>query len=663
VSDGGTLIGRVNGNEIRINVLGNEMEMDTIAKALRHLTALPKKTKDGSGELSLPLTWAIVTQCSKLAQQREFKWKPAPDLSQWIFHEFSRRFSEYRDSSQLKFDISTLDREPMPHQAAGAYVGAINKRFFFGDAAGTGKTMTALMTIAELDARGLNPWPAFVVAPASVVDSWLEELEACFPDWTFTAYRGTKRQQLSTRYQVYVMSWSIFQQDMQYPELADCERCGHRIVWTAKLQKAYDQWIPGGKGATRDAKAKALQLLKHQDCKKILPSKGFAVYRPVDASKLVLPPLIDFVVPKTVILDEAHCLCNKTKQSLAAKRIARIVDYVFPMSGTPIINDIGGFHTAMTVLDVKSFPDEDRYKERYTDRIRKDYGQPEVEGLTTVNREEFYNLMQGSMRYVAKSDVLKYLPPKMYSTRAVDIPPSYRAAYDEMEEDMIAHIPDTDEPLPVMNTLAQLQRLSQMASSACDVAIEYVLDENEESLTFRQMIPHYKVSMREPCWKVDEMMNVVNEYAGEPLLVFAPHTQLVNLAGKRAEAAGLRVGYITGQVTAPKKKKTRLMFQNGELDLLCLNTNAGGVGLTLHRAHTSVFLERSFAFWREDQAEDRTHRAGQYEQVHIIDIVARNTIESRVREVMKGKAGQLSDLVRDPAIVRNFLGGQKVHVL
>lgn len=105
-----------------------------------------------------------------------------------------------------------------------------------------------------------------------------------------------------------------------------------------------------------------------------------------------------------------------------------------------------------------------------------------------------------------------------------------------------------------------------------------------------------------------------------------------------------------------------MAFQAGELDLLCANTSAGGVGLTLTAAHTAVFLERPWAFWQADQAEDRIHRRGQTGQVSIIDVVAANTVESRVRAALKDKATQLSDLIRDPHIIRNFLGGQKIYV-
>jgi hypothetical protein len=957
--DAGILTGRMGSEtEMRINVVGGDWQKQEIANLLVPgkclLTAIPKKTKDGSGELSLPLTWAIVTQLASLAERHEFKWRPEPDLNLWIAQEFQRRFAEYEAPGDLKFDLSTIDRTPMPHQLSGAYTGALNRRFFFGDAAGLGKTFTALLTLAELEAKGLSPWPVFVVAPASVCGTWREEIAKCFPQWTVAHYTGVNRRKLSTRYQVYVMSWHVFRQDMQPPELAECERCGYRIEWNRKLQKQLDEAHRGVKGS---------KMPRHEGCPKILPSKGYAVFRPIDSEKHVLPPLLDFLAPKAMIFDEAHALCLShtscittpsgpkkisevregdsvlgvdhatgrdvwtrvskvgrsplrktvklgpleltpdhpvwvsdsgcigyasshdedfylrqlrevirsealsesadtkvlqqgmhersevsgnengsfpvgdpgassscpqepgevtyrasnarvpgfrqepvqgrerrgnqgaldsseqgcwvqgtdgrergayypagavaeaardgvhprvlsrpgveatgvpdvlqggswlpsaeawsgagreeppfevttgagqeegreasvtwvdgtsvleygsperslwnlstdtgnyvaagilvhncnatTKQSGAAGKIARVVDYIFLMSGTPITRDVTGFWRACTLLDIRSFPDQERYAFRYADRTPRDYGKPNVEGLTTVNRQEFYTMMQGTMRYVSKRDVLKDLPDKTYVTRAVNIPPAYRVAYDEMESDMLAHIPDTDEPLPVMSTLAQMQRLTQLASSACDVEIEMVLDEKEGSLTYGEMVPHYKVSMREPSWKVDELMAVMEESGGEPILCFAPHTQLVNLAGKRAEKAGYRVAYITGQVNTRNKDRARHAFQAGELDLLCANVTAGGVGLTLTRSHTAVFLERPAAFWQADQAEDRIHRTGQTEPVSIIDIVAVNTIESRVRELMKNKAGQLGDLVRDPRIVRSFLGGQKIYV-
>lgn len=641
--DTGTLIGRIDGDRIRLRVEGSDWEIKEIGDAIRHLTALPKKTNDGSKEVTVPLTWAMVTQCAQFMTEREKHWRPEPDLSQWIYDELMRRYDE---GDTLTQDISQLPWTPMPHQIKGAYVGATNKRFFFADDMRTGKTRTALLTLAELEARGEDPFPAFVVAPASVVDPWLEELEAAFPLWPVTAYRGPRRSRLSTRYKVYVMSWNTFRDDMHVKEVAVCDKKTVTEL-TRAMEKAF----------TRHAMAPDSYPEPRCEC-----CGGHMEI--VDTSRTKIPPLLEFLVPKTLVFDEAHALCNtKTRQSVMARRCSRIVKYAFPMSGTPITHDVGGFWSALNVIDTRSFPDQERYQERYTDRYQREYGKPEVEGLSTANKQEFFTLMQGSMRRVSRADVNKDLPPKTYQTRAVDVPAAYRKAYDEMRDDMIAHIPDTDEPLPVMTTLTQLQRLSQLASSACDVEITMEIDDKPGSPTYGEEVPKYNVTMREPSWKVDALMELMDDNKGEPLICFSPHTQLVKLAGARAEKQGYKVGYIVGGQTQPQRTAIRKAFNAGHLDLLCANVTAGGVGLTLTGTDTIVFLERPWAYWQADQAQSRADDIRNAKQVHIIDIVARNTVESKVREALKHKAGSLAELVRDPRIVEELLGGQPLKVL
>ena len=56
------------------------------------------------------------------------------------------------------------------------------------------------------------------------------------------------------------------------------------------------------------------------------------------------------------------------------------------------------------------------------------------------------------------------------------------------------------------------------------------------------------------------------------------------------------------------------------------------------------------------------HRIGSEIHTHgveIIDIVAEDTVDSRIRERLTEKAGQLGELVKDPRIVRELLGGLK----
>lgn len=452
-----------------------------------------------------------------------------------------------------------------------------------------GKSGSALLGLAELKARGKDPFPALIVSPASVVDSWLEEIEAWFPSWASTDYRGPKRTRLSARYQVYVMSYQVFRNDMKRE------------------------------------------------------SQG------------ALPPLIRRLHPRSLIVDEAHAITDRNaQQSKAVRAAAPMMAYFVAMSGTPIKKDIKGFWPALYCIDPAAFPSDERYVNRYALRGASDYGPAsEVNGLSPLRAQEFHTVMLGTMRHLDKADVLADLPAKSHSVRVVDIPPKWRAAYDEMEEDMIAHLPDSDDAvLPVMSTLTQLMRLQQLASSACDVTITTEWD--EEKGEEKEVV---NVFMKEPSWKVDELMAVLADHDGSPVITCAPHRQLMELAGARAAAAGYRTGYIIGGQAPAARRDVRHAFQRGEIDVLCVTTDAGGVGLTLTAAYTMVFLERPWAYWQAIQMESRSHRKGQQMPVHIIDIVTRNTVEARVRRAIQDKARSLSELVRNPRIVREVLGG------
>jgi SNF2 family DNA or RNA helicase len=102
-------------------------------------------------------------------------------------------------------------------------------------------------------------------------------------------------------------------------------------------------------------------------------------------------------------------------------------------------------------------------------------------------------------------------------------------------------------------------------------------------------------------------------------------------------------------------------FQRGDLDVICATTGAGGVGITLTAASTEIFLQRPQSLVESIQSEDRAHRIGSevHESIEIIDIVAAGTIDMRTRELLRTHAGQLSELVRDPRIVDQLLGGPR----
>ncbi|BEL07848.1 hypothetical protein Q0Z83_060390 [Actinoplanes sichuanensis] len=369
--------------------------------------------------------------------------------------------------------------------------------------------------------------------------------------------------------------------------------------------------------------------------------------------------LLTRVGPRTIVVDECHLIKTPhSARSMAARRLAKRADNFVGLSGTPITHHPGDLWPVLEAMAPLAWPSGERWKARYCSTIPGDYS-AKVVGLNPYAEAEMRMTLQGQHRRVAKADVLQQLPPKVYSVRQVELPPPYRKAYDQMEQDMIAELPGGEE-LSVMSVLAQLTRLQQLASAAADVTVTTEVVE-EDGLQVER--PHVQVVLKAPSWKVDALLEVLAERPGEPVVAFAPSRQLMQLAGEQATKAGLQVGYIMGGQSAKDRTATTDAFQGGKLDLLCVTTGAGGVGLTLTAARTVVFLQRPWSLVEAAQAEDRCHRIGSeiHDSIEVIDVVATKTIDTRIRAVLHEKAGQLADLLQDKRIVTELLGGSTLR--
>lgn len=569
--------------EVVLLAAGTTDDLRRLAQILRTFTPHFRPTEPRGG-LVAPLSWTLVVQASgQLAAARDFVWLPGPRLTAWIAQELARRTAP----AELAYRAPE-GRTPYPWQVTGAQLIASTGSAIISDEAGTGKTITTALALAELRERG-EDGPALVVCPTSVVDPWVDALA----DWgrfSAVAWRGTpaKRRELAGTADAYVVTYE-----------------------TARI----------------------------------------------DAGTSEHPGPLARLGAHAVVIDEHHLLKNPQAQRTAAvRRLASKAPHVIALSGTPVTHHAGDLWPVLAAMDPGAYPSRERWVHRYCRTVQGDYRE-EILGLDPAYEPEFRTTLLGQMRRVAKSDVLAQLPPKVYSVRTVDLPPAWRRVYDAMESQMLAELPDGQE-LSVMSVLAQLTRLSQLASAAAGIA---TTTEIVEGPAGPQEQTSVRVTLKAPSWKVDALLEVLAERPGQQVVTFAPSKQLIRLAGAAAAAAGLRVGYLTGDVTGRDRTATIATFQAGGLDLMCATTGAGGVGVTLTAARTVVFLQRPWSIVEATQSEDRCHRLGseRHDSIDIVDIVARGTIDARVRSVLRERAGALSELVQDPRVVATLLGGRR----
>jgi SNF2 family DNA or RNA helicase len=342
----------------------------------------------------------------------------------------------------------------------------------------------------------------------------------------------------------------------------------------------------------------------------------------------------------SLVLDEHHRIKNRgTARSSHARRLGNHIAHVIALSGTPITHGPDDAWPALYAIDPESFPSEARYTARYCDMFEDENGTPKTSALRGDREAEHTDILTGVWRRVDKATALPFLPPKVYSKRMVDVPKEWRIAYDGMAEAMAADLPDGSE-LDVMSTLAQITRLIQLASSPCDVETTPHEDPEKPDRTI--------VTMRAPSWKIDALLEVLDERPDQQVLVFAAHRQLIELAADELGKRGISYGKVVGGQTTKLRDAERDAFQAGDTRVMLATLSAGGEGLTLTAASTVVFLQRPYSMIESRQAEDRAHRVGseRHETVEIVDIIARDTIEQRIRAVLRERTDTLSAYLR-----------------
>lgn len=86
--------------------------------------------------------------------------------------------------------------------------------------------------------------------------------------------------------------------------------------------------------------------------------------------------------------------------------------------------------------------------------------------------------------------------------------------------------------------------------------------------------------------------------------------------------------------------------QNDEIFLFLLSTKAGGLGINLTAANVVIIHDIDFNPWNDKQAEDRSHRMGQTNDVIVYKLIGKDTVEGSMHDISINKI-QLSDQLNE----------------
>ena len=294
--------------------------------------------------------------------------------------------------------------------------------------------------------------------------------------------------------------------------------------------------------------------------------------------------------PQILICDESHMIRNKkTNRAKAVVALSKHCNKIIALSGTPIINKPVEFYNILNVLRPKVFNNFWNYAQKFCGGKHNGFGW-DFSGAS--NTEELNIILkQTVMIRRTKAEVLPELPPK----RKVIIPLEIdnRKEYEKTIDDF-----DDSE-----NVLASIEALKQVAVNG----------------------------------KLKQAIKWIENFldSDEKLVVFATHHFTIDSIMKAFPDISVK---LDGRDSQDKRQFSVDEFQNNsDVRLFVGNIKAAGVGITLTAASNTCFLELGWTPGEMEQAEDRVHRIGQEDSVTSYYLIADNTIENDIIELLDKK--------------------------
>lgn len=328
----------------------------------------------------------------------------------------------------------------------------------------------------------------------------------------------------------------------------------------------------------------------------------------------------DLEIPEThnyIIHDNIVVHNCKDSTSLQGRALLSLkAESVIALTGTPLMNNAVDLYTPLKFIGA-----EDHslfaFKNHYC--IMGGFGGHQVVGYK--NLPELQAVLDKCMLRRLKKDVLD-LPEKIYFNDFVDMTTSQTKIYNSILEDLRQNI---DKVKLSPNPLTMLIRLRQATGEPSMLSSE---------------------AKGNP--KFDRMLELVEDIVaeGKKCIVFSNWTAVLNPAYELLVQKGYQPALYTGD-NKDTREDDKLRFKTDKnCKVICGTIGAMGTGLTLTEATTVIFLDEPWSRAIKDQAEDRAHRIGTKENLNIITIMCKDTIDEKIHNIVYRK-GKMSDIIVD----------------
>ncbi len=340
-----------------------------------------------------------------------------------------------------------------------------------------------------------------------------------------------------------------------------------------------------------------------------------------------------------MVVDEAHFIKNKKSQrsqhvleiaDRIRKRVARPL--MMALTGTPLINDIDDFRPIWQLL---GWIDEKKPGSQLMAALEDTGLTPLDRGFHSAARQAVID--QGIVRR-RKVDVASDIPARRIADLPVELDAAAARSIRDSERELAlrlvkrydAAVAARQERSGVTVDGVDQELVRRVAGWELSDATESTSGENVFKMVRR-------IGQAKAALAADYAAQLARS-AGK-VVFFAKHIDVMDEASQLLESRGIRYSSIRGdQTPAVRQRNIDAFTQDADVAVAVCSLTAAGVGLNLQAASNVVLAELSWTNAEQTQAIDRVHRIGQTEPVTAWRIIAAQTLDAKIAELIDSKA-------------------------
>ena len=340
-----------------------------------------------------------------------------------------------------------------------------------------------------------------------------------------------------------------------------------------------------------------------------------------------------------MVVDEAHFIKNKKSQR--SQHVLQIADRIreriarplmMALTGTPLINDIDDFRAIWQFL---GWIDERKPTRMLMAKLEETGLTPLDRGFHAAARKAVIDMGIGRRR---KHAVAAAIPARRIGDLPVELDAVSARSIREAERELAQRLLQRYD-----SAVAAREEHSGVRTEGIDEELVrrvagWELAASEDSSTGENVFSMVRrIGQAKAMLAADYTLQLAHS-AGK-VVFFAKHIDVMDAAEQFFEQRGVRYASVRGDQTPTVRQRNIDAFVNDpEVAVVVCSLTAAGVGLNLQVASNVVLAELSWTNAEQTQAIDRVHRIGQTDPVTAWRIIAAQTIDARIAELIDSKA-------------------------